>query len=179
MPRLDSDRPQSIDWEIGSGADHAIANPSPPPCHDRSKMHCKGSAGVWSGRVTDAVAAPGCPGAAPGCPGAALGCPQPVWVPNNGFEARPLEVAPRSRSHAPTPMPQSYFFNPLYCMQSLGQPGAANSSACDSELGTVHAHGPRRAPHAPRPPAAGRRRRGAVVAWSVPGTTDQRGPSGS
>ena len=25
MPRLDSDRPQSIDWEIGSGANHAIS----------------------------------------------------------------------------------------------------------------------------------------------------------
>ena len=36
MPRLDSDRPQSIDWEIGSGANHAIrpatlgAHPYPP-----------------------------------------------------------------------------------------------------------------------------------------------------
>lgn len=42
VPRLDGDRPHSIDWEIGSGADHA--NPRHPGAGRIGQRRCAGSA---------------------------------------------------------------------------------------------------------------------------------------
>ena len=58
VPRLDSDRPHSIDWEIGSSADHA--HPRRNPGRGRPAMEAERGAVAAAAAVTACAAAVAC-----------------------------------------------------------------------------------------------------------------------